>query len=648
MLTLKKVSKSYYIGKESIAILKDINLTINRGEFVSIVGPSGCGKTTLLNLLSGMDRVSAGTIEFQGERIDTNKDKQWSDWRKCKVGYIFQNFNLIEFMTARQNVELVLQANGVDKKERRKIASELLERVGLGERQKHLPSQLSGGQKQRVAIARALANNPSILLADEPTGAMDSGVSKEIMDLLKKINKDSNVTIVMVTHDEKLAEQVDRKITMLDGKIVSDKYLVEKKCEQLKIESTKCEKKGGRFFAFSDLAIALRNMMTKKKRTFLTSLGTSIGIAGVLLVCGIGIGTKERIMEELNTVVNMQIVDLNEADAKVTEDMKTELLTDKRILDIYPNNRPEVYCQFGDMVGSGIVHSIGPLENSQKYWEDRLLYGTVPSGDDKLEAIITLTMAEKLVGEEHVQNIIGKEIDMAFMATSQKQLSKISIRKVKVVGISGKAFLGVADIVNIPFMLAEEVVRESLQDENYHSTAYCVTVVDETKAVEVKDLLNTMGFKASIDIEALGSIGVIVDLVTAVIMLLAGISLVVSGIMIALVTYMGVTERIREIGILRAIGFSAKNIKRIFLIEGVTVGFFAGTIGVIFASLLGRLVNEVVAIFFTEVAFKLYKVGIGQILFCVFFSMLIGLICAYSPARRASKMEPVKALGYVQ
>lgn len=167
MLTLKDVSKDYYIGKECIPILKDIDLTISQGEFVAIVGPSGCGKTTLLNLISGLDHVSHGTMEFDGERIEKNRDKQWSAWRKCKVGYIFQNYNLIEFMTAIQNVELVLQANGVRKGERHKKARELLNKVGLSGREKHLPAQLSGGQKQRVAIARALANNPHILLADE-------------------------------------------------------------------------------------------------------------------------------------------------------------------------------------------------------------------------------------------------------------------------------------------------------------------------------------------------------------------------------------------------------------------------------------------------------------------------------------------------
>lgn len=643
MLSLKNVSKDYYIGKERIPILKGIDLTIEQGEFVSIVGPSGCGKTTLLNLISGMDKVSGGNIEFQGKCIEKNKDKQWSNWRKSQVGYIFQNFNLIEFMTALQNIEIVLQANGVSKTKRRERAKELLEKVGLSERGRHLPSQLSGGQKQRVAIARALANQPAILLADEPTGAVDSTISQEIMDILSNLNKNEKVTILMVTHDEMLADRTDRKIRMLDGEIISD----EKKNEAM-AEFLKAEKPERNPLPFTALSIAFKNMLTKKKRTLLTSLGTAIGIAGVLLVFGIGSGAKERIMDEFDTIVNMQVVDVSETDIKMDEGIQEQLLKDERILDIYPNYVPQVYCQFGDMVGAGLVHSIGPLENSKTYWEERLLYGRVPSNDHSVEAIITLTMAEKLVGEGRAESILGQKIDMAFLAGSQSQLSEMALREVEIVGISGKAFLGVTDVVNIPWQLAEQVVRESLQDESYRSGAYGVTVKDVEAAADVKNKLNELGLEASSDIEELGSIGIVLDLVIAVIMLLAGISLVVSGIMIALVSYMGVTERIREIGILRAVGFSAKNIKHIFLTEGGVVGLLAGVIGVLFSTMAGGLINRLVNLFFKEVAFTLYQVSAGQIIFCIFFSISIGLLCTYSPARKASKMEPVKALGYVQ
>ena len=225
MITLSHVCKNYKIGKEEVKVLKDINLTVERGEFIAVTGPSGCGKTSLLNLISGMDRVSQGEIQFYGQRLDNLKDKELAKWRRSHIGYIFQQFNLIEFMTAQRNVEIVLQLNGVEKSLRKKKSIELLEMVGLKGREKHRPSQLSGGQKQRVAIARALAGNPDILLADEPTGAMDSNSATEILALLKQINKERNVTVIMVTHDNVLAEQADRKICMLDGKIVQDRSI---------------------------------------------------------------------------------------------------------------------------------------------------------------------------------------------------------------------------------------------------------------------------------------------------------------------------------------------------------------------------------------------------------------------------------------
>lgn len=237
------------------------------------MGPSGCGKTTLLNLLSGMDQVSGGTIEFHQKRIDRNNDKQWSAWRKSTIGYIFQNFNLIEFLTAKQNIELVLQLNGVRKKERSKKAQELLEMVGLGDRGKHLPAQLSGGQKQRVAIARALANHPQMLLADEPTGSMDSVASREIIELLKKINRDNNLTIIMVTHDERIANQTQRKITMLDGRIISDECL-----NTIKGSVHKQESKEGKSFSFQNYLLHFVIWQQKRKEPYSHQLALLLGL----------------------------------------------------------------------------------------------------------------------------------------------------------------------------------------------------------------------------------------------------------------------------------------------------------------------------------------------------------------------------------
>lgn len=644
MLKLQNICKNYSIGKEEIQILKDINLEIEQGEFVAILGQSGCGKTTLLNLIAGMDKLNRGNIVFRGKRIGDFKDKQWSEWRKSHIGYVFQNFNLIEFLTAKQNIELVLQLNGVKKQERSKRADELLKMVGLADRVNHRPSQLSGGQKQRVAIARALANEPDILLADEPTGAVDSETANDIMELLRKINKEKSVTVLMVTHDNKLAEKADRKINMFDGRIVGDTVL----CEKSEISNKELQKDKTSKSLCTSMMVAYRNIATKKKRTILTSLGTAIGIMGVLLVFGIGSGAKERVLKEVGTIVNNRVISASEIDKKMDVNTQNELLKDEAILNIYPNYILDAVCQYEDKVSGGMVQSIAPLSSPLPYWQDNLIYGSLPTQDNSREVMITSTMAEALLGEgEDIQEIIGKKINIIFVVSAENKLAYQVECPCVVIGICGKSFLGV-EMIHIPYLTAQELTRESLKDETFITDSFGVTITDESEVRRVQEKLENLGFKVSVDEDALGSIGSMLDMITAVIMLIAGISLIVSGIMIALVTYMGVVERTREIGILRAIGFSQQEVQKIFVTEGCIIGLLAGGIGVLFASLCGAAVNAIIEVAFQDMAFTLYQVNGEQIVFCVLFSVILGLICSFSPARKAAKMEPVKALGYVQ
>lgn len=446
----------------------------------------------------------------------------------------------------------------------------------------------------------------------------------------------------MVTHDETMAAQAGRKISMLDGRIIQDVFL--RKMQNGGKEKVRVDKKPvtRQFFLY----MACKNLFIKKKRTFLTSLATAIGIAGVLLAFGIGFGTKERIIREVRSVVNSQVVDVVETDTKIDAAMIEKILECKNVLNVYPNNRPEVMCCYHDKVCEGLVRVIGPVEQPISYWEENLEYGVLPSGNDSNEAVITITLAEKLTGED-VESLLGEEVEMVFVAAAEDSIPIQIQRKITIVGILGKSFFGVESI-NVPYVLAEEVTRESLQDENYSCEKYCVTVKDEKSAEAVKDMLCEMGMNASLDEDALGTIGTVIDMAIGIIMLIAGISLIVAGIMIALVTYIGVVERTREIGILRAIGFSAKNILEVFLTEGALIGLLAGIIGVAIASGLGSIVNLVVENMYAETAFQIYSVSAKHILLCLSFSMLIGLFCSYSPAKKAAKMEPIKALGYVQ
>ena len=291
MLKLKNIKKIYVSGDEKVEALKGINIEFRESEFVSILGQSGCGKTTLLNIIGGLDRYTSGDLIINGKSTKDFKDRDWDAYRNYSVGFVFQSYNLIGHQTVLSNVELALTISGVSRKERKQRAIKALEEVGLKEQIHKKPNQLSGGQMQRVAIARALVNNPDIILADEPTGALDTKTSVQVMEILKKISKDK--LIIMVTHNPELAEKYSsRIIKILDGKITDDSDLIEHQKEE-KQQDTKKRRTSMKFL--TALRLSLNNLMTKKGRTILTSFAGSIGIIGITLILAISTGVQNYI-----------------------------------------------------------------------------------------------------------------------------------------------------------------------------------------------------------------------------------------------------------------------------------------------------------------------------------------------------------------
>ena len=291
MLKLKNIKKIYVSGDEKVEALKGINIEFRESEFVSILGQSGCGKTTLLNIIGGLDRYTSGDLIINGKSTKDFKDRDWDAYRNYSVGFVFQSYNLIGHQTVLSNVELALTISGVSRKERKQRAIKALEEVGLKEQIHKKPNQLSGGQMQRVAIARALVNNPDIILADEPTGALDTKTSVQVMEILKKISKDK--LIIMVTHNPELAEKYSsRIIKILDGKITDDSDPIEHQKEE-KQHDTKKRRTSMKFL--TALRLSLNNLMTKKGRTILTSFAGSIGIIGIALILAISTGVQNYI-----------------------------------------------------------------------------------------------------------------------------------------------------------------------------------------------------------------------------------------------------------------------------------------------------------------------------------------------------------------
>ncbi len=319
MLKLENITKDYKVGDSVVHALKGISIEFRESEFVSILGQSGCGKTTLLNIIGGLDRYTNGNLIINGKSTKDFKDKDWDAYRNYSVGFVFQNYNLISHQTILSNVELALTLSGVGKKERQKRAIEALKKVGLEEQIHKKPNQLSGGQMQRVAIARAIVNNPDIILADEPTGALDTKTSKQVMDILKEIAKDK--LVIMVTHNPSLAEEYStRIIKILDGVITDDSNPYKTESQEKNIDK---EKRRTSIKFLTALNLSLNNLMTKKGRTILTAFAGSIGIIGIALILSLSTGIQNYINKVEEDTLSSYPISIEEASIDTSSMLET-------------------------------------------------------------------------------------------------------------------------------------------------------------------------------------------------------------------------------------------------------------------------------------------------------------------------------------
>ena len=383
MLELNDIKKDYVSGSTTVSALKGINLRFRDCEFVSILGQSGCGKTTMLNIIGGLDKYTSGDLKINGVSTKNYKDRDWDFYRNNSIGFVFQSYNLIPHQTVLSNVELALTLSGVSKTERKRRAIEALEKVGLGEQIHKKPNQMSGGQMQRVAIARALVNNPDILLADEPTGALDTETSIQIMELLKEISKDR--LIIMVTHNPELAKDYSTRIVrLLDGVITddSDPYSLEdmeadiKAKEAVKVKaSEKKNKKSGKkqktsMSFFTALSLSFNNLMTKKTRTILTAFAGSIGIIGIAMILSISNGIQlyiDRVQRDTLSsypiTLQAESIDISSMVTSMTGNSDSEEHEDKS--KIYSNDI------MGDMINTMVKEvKSNNLSEFKKYIEN--------------------------------------------------------------------------------------------------------------------------------------------------------------------------------------------------------------------------------------------------------------------------------------
>lgn len=370
MLQLKKIVKDYQTGDEVVKALKGISINFRKNEFVSVLGQSGCGKTTLLNIIGGLDQYTSGDLVINGRSTKEFKARDWDSYRNNSIGFVFQSYNLIPHQTVLANVELALTLSGVSKSERRKRAKEVLEKVGLGDQIYKKPNQMSGGQMQRVAIARALINDPDILLADEPTGALDSETSVQIMELLKEIAKEK--LVIMVTHNPELADKYSTRIVkLLDGKIIDDSAPFSDEDEAKESEEAYAPRKTS-MSVFTAFSLSFNNLLTKKGRTLLTAFAGSIGIIGIALILSLSSGFQGYINDVQEETLSSYPIEIQKK-AMDYSDLISEMAGNTKEENLSDHDPDRVYS--GDVMGDMMVSMLSEvkendLETFKKYIED--------------------------------------------------------------------------------------------------------------------------------------------------------------------------------------------------------------------------------------------------------------------------------------
>ena len=783
MLELKDIKKSYVVGGNEQQVLKGIDIKFRDNEFTSILGSSGSGKTTLLNIIGGLDKYDSGDLIIEGVSTKSFKDRDWDSYRNYRVGFIFQSYNLIMHQTILSNVEIALTLSGVSKEERRQRATDALIKVGLKEHINKKPNQLSGGQMQRVAIARALVNNPEIILADEPTGALDSVTSVQIMELLKEIAKDK--LVIMVTHNPELAKEYSTRIIELkDGLILKDSNPLTKEDKSHNDRDIRRTSMS----IMSALGLSFNNLLTKKGRTFLTAFAGSIGIIGIALILSLTNGvnnyaknlerdslsdypiTIERTSYDLfgsltssltdvstskcpdnklcsnddvvknslidttrgtikknNTKAFKQYIDahkeINDYASKINYgynvDLQiygndysrvnpSELRTDTQIFQEYPEDKKYTVLKGNLPANKNELLLIVPKDNSIN---DSILYslGLRKKEDlvndlEKIAANSRYKVAKKQVSYD---DIIGKtfklinntdyyvEQDGAFIDYSNNlEYMKEKInngQELKIVGIateenvSSSSILYKHDLVLdvIDAVSKTNIYQKQLADKNtnvltgkkfdgitsnYEDTVKALGIYElddpstisiypkdydskdkiieylnkyneekkankeEDKVLEYSDLMKSL----------VGGISNIINIISMVLIGFVAISLVVSSIMISIITYISVLERTKEIGILRAIGASKKDVKRVFIAETIIEGFIAGALGILIAFLFTIPINLIVS-----AAAKIEGIAnlsIINALILIALSIILNVIAGIKPASMAAKRNPVEAL----
>ncbi|MFH0739460.1 MAG: ABC transporter permease [Candidatus Omnitrophota bacterium] len=642
------------MGEIEVKALEDISLSIAPGEFVAIMGPSGSGKSTLMHMLGLLDRPDAGEYYLGKKMVNGLSDEEISAVRNRLVGFVFQQFHLLPRMTALENATLPLVYAG--KRHLKEKAKEKINEVGLADRMNHRPNELSGGQQQRVAIARSLVNEPLIIMADEPTGNLDSKSQEEIMAILKDLNQKGK-TIIMVTHEKEVAAHARRIIHMRDGRIISDEKatavlgsLVEGQADKIiEVVLSKSERKARETEFLDYLRQAGVAMVTHKMRSFLSILGILIGVAAVIAMLALGQGAKESIEQQLASLGSNLLV-IRPGSARVHGvAMEAGTVTRFTLQDV------ATIAKLSEVVKSVSPSVTGRAQMvyANKNWNTRVEgvsadYATMRAASPAVGRFFSedeVRMRERVIvlGATVVRELFGE-------ANPIGETIKLNLTNFKVIGIlpvkGANTFHDQDDTAVIPVTTAMfrvfgkeyvdsinvEIKRPDLLDLAQKEISGLIIkqhrlAKDEEDSFQIRnlaDIKNTLEATTKTMSLLLGSI--------------AAISLLVGGIGIMNIMLVSVSERTREIGLRKAIGANNKDIMVQFLIEAILMSFLGGIFGV--------LLGTGIAVLITLFAGWAVRVSSSSIILATTFSLVVGVVFGIWPAQKASKLDPIEALRY--
>lgn len=663
VLELKNIHKSYFLGKEEFPVLNGINLSVERGDFVSLLGESGGGKSTLMNIIGGLDREYTGDVLIDGVAQRTKKEKAMDAYRRDTIGFIFQSFNLVSYLSVIDNIMISLKMTALSEKERHERAIELTKQVGLYEHRKKKPSQLSGGQKQRVAIARALASDPEIILADEPTGALDSQNTKEVLALLREIAQ-SGKTVIVVTHSQEVADYGTRIIHLADGQITGDERIKEAYPVGA-IEKPFATKS----LSYTDtFRTAFKHFTNSWKINLLIAIGTAIGLFSVIFFLGLGNGATKYMNSTITSNVNPNVITVlkrtttdnsisnTEALRQAQQEMgNTTSLLDPAHLNALNDTKnvkkvEATYSltglttlKYGAATKAGLF-SLNTWNGSNI--NDKYVAGKKPSNND-----VVLYEKDAKTLDSNYKSLIGKTISVSFSAKTSSGATVPVTKDFIVSGILKNPSSTGGNSTDASQVLATyPTVKSALStagaDTNATYAAVTINKVDNVKSttkaiqsikIDGKKAFTTFSLSSILDI-----ITNITNIVSYVLAAIAGISLVVSIFMIVVTTYMSVAERTKEIGVIRALGGRKKDISRLFTSESLILGLSSAAIAILVAYLGEFLINKALAGFLGGI--DIVQISLGHVIFAIIIAVLIALLASLAPSGRAARLNTIEAL----